>query len=106
MAHPEVVKKSHRRGAEIARIAEKEKHIIVFAAFIPGDLSVLCPSAVSFFIFRCFQVRMLFGVKDASGPVHFNKRLGIPDPCPDLSQLRGKIISLPSNHIIRGRNSI
>jgi len=94
MAHPEVVKKSHRRGAEIARIAEKEKHIIVFAAFIPGDLSVLCSSAVSFFIFRCFQVRMLFGVKDASGPVHFNKRLGIGHTSLNLSQLRSQIIPL------------
>ena len=94
MAHPEVAKKSHRRGAEIARIAEKEKYIIVFAAFIPGDLSFLCPSAVSFFVFRCFQVRMLFGVKDASGPVHFNKRLRIGHTSLNLSQLRSQIIPL------------
>jgi hypothetical protein len=43
----EPVKKSHRRGAKTAEIAQKSKEKIVAPAFISCDLGNLCASAVS-----------------------------------------------------------
>jgi hypothetical protein len=58
------VKKSHRRVAEVTEIG---KEIIVFTAFILCDLSVLCASAVSFWIFS----QLLHGRGPENAAIYF-----------------------------------